>query len=193
MIFNIIAVIVSYFLGNINPAILVSRALGGDIREKGSGNAGTTNMLRVYGKKAAAATFLIDILKGTAAVILGRLIGGDAVSYACGFACICGHIWPAVWGFRGGKGIATGFGVLLGIAPAYAICELLVAILFFVTTKMISPGSLAAAFAMPALAREFAPGFGPYAFVLMCIVFFKHRSNIKRLLKGEESKVSFKK
>lgn len=193
MIFKVLAVIVSYLLGNINPAILVSRALGGDIREKGSGNAGTTNMLRVYGKKAAAATLLIDIFKGTLAVIIGRFAGGESLAYACGFAAICGHIWPAVWGFKGGKGIATGLGIILGISPLYALCELAIAVIFFVTTKMVSPGSLAAAAALPILALKFAPGFKYYALVMALIVIFKHRSNIKKLINHEESKLSFKK
>ena len=87
-LWSILACIAAYFLGNINPAILVSRVLGGkegDIRKQGSGNPGTTNMLRVYGKKAAGVTLLIDVLKGVVAVLIGRAIGGEPLAYLCGF------------------------------------------------------------------------------------------------------------
>ena len=195
-VWTIAACIAAYFLGNVSPAILVSRALGGkegDIRKQGSGNPGTTNMLRVYGKKAAAVTLLIDVLKGVAAVLIGRAAGGEPLAYLCGFLVEIGHMYPVCWGFKGGKGIATGLGVLLAISPLYGLLELAAAVVFFVTTKMVSVGSLVAAVAMPLLALHFAPGFFWYAVVLAAIVIYKHRSNIKRLINHEESKISFKK
>ena len=191
-----IACLAAYFLGNINPAILVSRAIGGaegDIRKQGSGNPGTTNMLRTYGKKAAAVTLLIDVLKGVVAVLIGRALGGESLAYLCGFLAEIGHMFPVCWGFKGGKGIATGLGILLAISPVYGLCELGIAVVAFVATKMVSPGSLAAAIALPILARVFAPGFFWYALALGVIVIYKHRSNISKLMRGEESKISFKK
>ena len=109
-----VAVIIAYFLGNINPAILIGRLHGVDIKKVGSGNAGTTNVLRVLGKKAAAETLLVDIGKGVIAVLIGKLIGGMIMNDPgmlgawCAVAVFAGHIWPAVFGFKGGKGIATG-------------------------------------------------------------------------------------
>ena len=187
------ACVAAYFLGNLSPAILVSRVLGGDIREQGSGNPGTTNMLRVYGKKAAAVTLLIDVLKGVAAVLIGRALGGEPLACLCAFLVEIGHMYPICWGFKGGKGIATGLGVLLTISPVYGLLELAIAVALFVATKMVSPGSLAAAAAMPLLAHVFAPDFFWYALALAVIVIFKHRSNIGKLIRHEESKISFKK
>ena len=195
-VWAILAAVAAYFLGNISPAILVSRAIGGkegDIRKQGSGNPGTTNMLRVYGKKAAAVTLLIDVLKGVAAVLIGRAVGGAPLAYLCGFLAEMGHMYPVCWGFKGGKGIAPGLGILLAIPPVYGLLELAVAVIFFVTTKMVSPGSLAAAAALPILAHFFAPGFFWYALILGVIVIYKHRSNIRKLINHEESKISFKK
>ena len=195
-VWAIAACVAAYFLGNISPAILVSRAIGGkdgDIRKQGSGNPGTTNMLRVYGKKAAAVTLLIDVLKGVVAVLIGRALGGEPLAYLCGFLAEMGHMYPVCWGFKGGKGIATGLGILLAISPVYGLLERAVAVIFFVATKMVSPGSLAAAVALPILAHFFAPGFFWYALILGVIVIYKHRSNIRKLINHEESKISFKK
>ena len=195
-VWAIAACAAAYFLGNISPAILVSRMLGGkegDIRKQGSGNPGTTNMLRVYGKKAAAVTLLIDVLKGVAAVLIGRALGGEPLAYLCGFLVEIGHMYPVCWGFKGGKGIATGLGVLLAISPLYGLLELALAVIFFVATRMVSPGSLAAAAGLPVLAHFFAPGFFWYAVALAVIVIYKHRSNIRKLINHEESKISFKK
>ncbi|MBR5981387.1 MAG: glycerol-3-phosphate acyltransferase, partial [Firmicutes bacterium] len=119
--------------------------------------------------------------------------GGEPLAYLCGFLVEIGHMYPICWGFKGGKGIATGLGVLLAISPLYGLLELAAAVVFFVTTKMVSVGSLVAAVAMPLLALHFAPGFFWYAVVLAAIVIYKHRSNIKRLIDHEESKISFKK
>ncbi len=148
-LFPMFAIVVSYFLGNISPAILIGRAMGVDIRKEGSGNAGTTNALRVLGKNAAAAVLTIDILKGVAAVLLGRYIGGQEIAMACGFAVFAGHIWPAVFGFRGGKGIATGFGVTIALEPMLGLVELVAAVFFLVTTKRVSVGSIAAGALLP--------------------------------------------
>lgn len=192
-IFWICAIVAAYFIGNISPAILISKAAGIDIRKEGSGNAGTTNMLRVMGKKAAAATLIIDILKGVAAVLIGRFVGGDNLAVVCGLAVFIGHIWPAVFGFRGGKGIATGFGVLLTIHTAVGLICLGIAAVGVIAARRISVGSLLAAVSLPFLAYFYLPDYIGLLTLMAAIVLLKHRSNIKRLLKGEEPKISFKK
>lgn len=191
-LFPIAAIIISYFLGNISPAILIGRAMGIEIRKEGSGNAGTTNVLRVLGKKAAAATLVIDILKGVTAVLLGKYIGGQEVAMACGLAAFLGHIWPVLFQFRGGKGIATAFGVVLTIQPLLGLIELVVAVVFLLISRRVSVGSMAAGLCLPFIAYYFNEDYMLWAAVMAVIVLFKHRKNFIRLVKGEEPKVSFK-
>ena len=192
-IWSIAAIILSYFIGNISPAILISRMMGIDIRKEGSGNAGTTNVLRVLGKKAAAATLAIDICKGVVAVLIGQYAGGLEISLACGMAVFLGHIWPLAFGFRGGKGIATGFGIALALNPLFGLTELAVAMVFFITTKRVSVGSIVAAIMFPIAGYLFNPKFLLFGIAMAAIVLFKHRKNIIRLIHGQEPKVSFKK
>ncbi len=191
-LFPIAVIVISYFLGNISPAILIGRSMGIDIRKEGSGNAGTTNVLRVLGKKAAAATLAIDILKGVAAVLLGKYIGGQEIAMACGLAAFLGHIWPVVFQFRGGKGIATAFGVVLTVEPLLGLIEAAVALGFLLISRRVSVGSIAAGICLPFAAYYFGQEYLIWASVMAAIVLYKHRKNIVRLLKGEEPKVSFK-
>lgn len=195
---SIAAIIISYFIGNISPAILIGRMMGIEIRKEGSGNAGATNVLRVLGKKAAAATLIIDILKGSAAVLIGQYIGIQGfgiqgLAMYCGLAALIGHIWPAVFQFRGGKGIATAFGVVLALAPLLGLIEAAIALVFMLLSKRVSVGSLAGAIVLPFAGYYFDPDFLPVMVIMAIIVIFKHRANIKRLLKGEEPKANFKK
>lgn len=187
------AVIFSYLIGNISPAILIGKMAGVEIRSQGSGNAGTTNVLRVLGKKAAVATLLIDILKGVAAVLIGRYLGGQSLVMVCGLAAFLGHIWPAVFGFRGGKGIATAAGIILTVEPLMGLIEAAIALSLIAATRWVSLGSLTAALLLPVVAYFFDPKYTLWAAVMAVIVFIKHRANLKRLLRGEESKISFKK
>ena len=189
----ILLVVVCYFIGNISPAILIGRMKGIDIRKEGSGNAGTTNVLRVLGKKYAVATLLIDILKGVVAVAIGRYIGNQNIALACGIAALVGHIWPIVFGFRGGKGIATAFGVLVTLEPLLGLIEAVIALIFMIVSRRVSVGSLAAAVILPFAAYYFNPEYLIPMIGVAVIVIFKHRANIKRLLKGEEPKVNLKK
>lgn len=191
-LFPIAAIVLSYLLGNISPAILIGRAMGIDIRKQGSGNAGTTNVLRVLGKKAAAATLVIDILKGVAAVLLGKYIGGQGLAMVCGIVVMVGHIWPLVFQFRGGKGIATAFGVVLTLEPLLGLIEAVAALIFMLVSQRVSVGSLAAAVLLPFAAWYFDPAYVPATAVMAAIVIWKHRANIKRLIKKEEPKVNFK-
>ena len=191
------AVAMSYLLGDISPAILIGRAHGIDIKKEGSGNAGTTNVLRTLGKSAALVTLVIDISKGLVAGFLGRLVGnvyfdGSLLPAAiCATAALAGHIWPAFFGFKGGKGVATAFGALTAISPALGFSALGVVALIVIITKRVSCGSVAGAAAAPFLAHIFAPETTSVVVLLACIVIIKHRANIKRMIHGEEPKLSF--
>ncbi|PKM85342.1 MAG: acyl-phosphate glycerol 3-phosphate acyltransferase [Firmicutes bacterium HGW-Firmicutes-11] len=185
--------IIAYLIGNISPAILISRAAGIDIRTKGSGNAGTTNMLRVMGKKAALITLVIDVFKGVIAVVIGRAVGGEGLAVLCGLFVFVGHIWPALFEFRGGKGIATGLGLLLAIKPMLGLICLAAAAVGLLLTRRVSVGSLLAAILLPFLGYWLVPDYWFFLLIISIVIFIKHRSNIKRLLKGEEPKFNLKK
>jgi glycerol-3-phosphate acyltransferase PlsY len=199
MIINVIAVLISYFIGNVSPAILLGKLYGVDIKKEGSGNAGTTNVLRVLGKKAAAATLMIDILKGVIAVLLAKYFCEPEVALICGLAVFCGHIWPAAFKFKGGKGVATAFGVMMAVYPLLGLSALVIVLVVILITRRVSAGSLVGAALLPALAFIFNPddisqtAFLLWSGALAVIVIIKHRSNLLRLLKGQEPKLSFKK
>lgn len=189
----LIALVCAYLMGSISPAILISKALGKDIRLCGSGNAGTTNMLRTYGKTAAAATLLVDALKGAAAVALGRFLGGELCACWCLAFAMIGHIFPIYFGFKGGKGVAAAIGALLVLSPSIAGVMLVIALSIMAATRMVSAGSVIAAAALPFTAWFLKPEFLPVAAAMAALVIFKHRSNIGRILRGEESKLDFSK
>ena len=189
----ILSILIAYLLGNLSGAMILSRLRGDDIRKHGSGNAGTTNVLRSYGTGWAVATLLMDVLKGVAAVLIGRALYGSTGAYAAAVMVVVGHIWPAVWGFKGGKGIATALGVLLTVDWRLGLLALAVALAVMFATQRVSPGSIVGAIAAPFLAWKLVPGFVPYVAVLALIVIIKHWPNIKRIFKGEEPKVSLKK
>ena len=234
-----VAAVCTYFLGNVNPAILIGRAQGVDIREQGSGNAGTTNALRSLGKKAGALTFAIDVVKGWAGYFvpmyffLGVALGNEGIisgmvssqssaadaalalwteaSYTpamlCGLCVVLGHMYPAVFGFRGGKGVATVFGVLLAASWAYALILLAVVVVFTAIFRRVSLSVLiAVAVALALVFFGYAQAtdiiyytgfmrFNAYMplwiIILLALVVWKHRGNIKRLLTGTEPKLSF--
>ncbi len=211
MIIIIIALAVGcYFLGDISPARLVGRLYGVDITKEGSGNPGTTNVLRVLGKKAALFTLAIDVLKGVVPVLLARGVAsaagldfrtGALLSLIFAMAAFLGHIWPVLYGFKGGKGIATAFGISLAIRPFMGLILLLCALAGMVLTKKVSFGSIVGAICFPILCWFLVPSYSEalggiylaWAIVLAAIAIFRHRSNIVRLARGEESNISFKK
>lgn len=188
-----VVIIVAYLIGNISPAILLGRAKGIDIKKEGSGNAGTTNVLRVLGKKYAVATLIIDILKGTVAVLLGRWICGDAVASWCVAAVFAGHVWPVVFNFKGGKGVATAFGALVGYNPVIGFTALGIVALGVLISRRMSFGSVLGAATFPAVAYYFDPEFLVMGTVLAVLIIIKHRANIVRLVKGQEPKLGEKK
>ena len=186
----IIVAIVSYFLGNISPAILVGRLHGIDIRKEGSGNAGTTNVLRVLGVKAAVATLAIDVLKGYVAVRIGLNYGdiGAMIAFIC---VVYGHIFPALYKFKGGKGVATSLGAALALDWPSAFALILIAIAVTALSRKMSLGSITAAVSYPFLIEYYYSSVLPMAIVLAVTVIVMHRSNIQRLIRKEEPSLSF--
>lgn len=211
--YYIIMGIIAYLIGSVNFSILISKKVAGfDLREKGSGNAGTTNMLRTVGKGAAVVTLILDILKGVVAIYVAILYGNIVSKLAnlqvdnsilvqiAGIFVILGHTYPIYFGFKGGKGVATSLGILLTTNYQIGLICLVFAIVLMILTKMVSVGSLGAAILFPVLtlflAKEnfIVPGnYIVYSIIIALIVIFNHRSNIKRLLNGTENKISFKK
>lgn len=189
----IASILVGYLVGNLSSAIILSRTfLGQDVRKYGSGSAGATNMFRAYGKKWGAFTLLLDILKGVIATLLGKWIGGESLGLVCmafaGSFVIIGHDWPALYGFRGGKGAATSIGVMLVVNPWIAISCLLLALLIAWITRYMSVGSLISIF----IGCLYAVIFEPLPIKCLFIVIFildvwQHRANIVRLIHGEEN------
>ena len=188
-----VSVVISYFIGNISPATIVGKLHGVDIRKEGSGNPGTTNVLRTLGVKAAACTLLIDVLKGVIPVLAGRLIGGEALACFCGTAAFFGHIWPVCFGFKGGKGVATGFGVIVAFNWPTSIVCLATALAGALISRRMSVGSIAAAVAFPIMFFFVKPYYLIWSVCLAVIVLWRHRANIVRLVKGEEPPMSFSK
>lgn len=187
MVFKIIVIIAAYFIGSISPAILLSKAKCIDIKKEGSGNAGTTNVLRVLGKKAALITLICDILKGAVPTLIGMIFG---VECWCAIFAFIGHIWPVYYKFRGGKGAATAVGAVLALDWRIALLCLLVAAIFLLVSRRMSVGTLVAAVEFPILAAFLHPDILTPALVIAAIVIMKHKSNIERLIKGEEPKMS---
>ncbi|MDR0688585.1 MAG: glycerol-3-phosphate 1-O-acyltransferase PlsY [Prevotellaceae bacterium] len=196
----------AYLLGSIPSAVWIGKLLYGvDVREHGSGNAGTTNVLRVLGAKAAIPVFAVDTLKGLLAVLAAYLVPGvdrsaeffGVVKIACGLLAVVGHMYPVFAGFRGGKGVATTLGVAIAIQPVGALVALGVFAAVFAATRYVSLGSLCAGLSFPPvvifLLRE--PKLSIRIFVIFAclLLFYTHRKNIRRLLSGTEPKTSFKK
>lgn len=211
-------IILSYLVGSIPNSILISKLVRGiDIRNYGSGNAGGSNVFRVLGWKWGILTILLDALKGAIAVILVARFYLDRfpfnnvtpfddftlVQIICGVAAVIGHVWTLFAGFKGGKGIATGLGVLIMIVTVDMALALGVFFLVVGFSRYISLGSLAAAVSVPLIMIIRENIFNvdirgyhtilPFAILLALFVIYTHRSNIERLLQGSERKVSFSK
>ncbi|HZX46979.1 MAG TPA: glycerol-3-phosphate 1-O-acyltransferase PlsY [Clostridia bacterium] len=192
----IVSSLIGYLVGNINGGYIIGKAVGGiDIREHGSKNAGATNVNRVLGSKPAAMALAIDLLKGVVAVVAGRVLGGDDMgAIAAGVAVVCGHNWPVFLSFKGGKGIATSLGVLISLDYRAALILLAVWVSIIIITRYVSLASVVCALLYPVLVMAFRLSVEMTAFSLVMSAFalLRHRENIKRLLRGQESKVSIK-
>ena len=205
----IIVGLVAYLIGSISFSIIISKKMAGfDVREKGSGNAGATNMLRSVGKKAAALTLLGDALKGVVAILFAILVGAIAKNsdrsllvQIAGILVVVGHTFPVFFGFKGGKGVATSLGVLLMTNWKIGLICLVFALVLMALTRMVSMGSVGAAILFPVLVLFIntnfivseGSGYFLYSVFLAVLVAFNHRSNIQRILNGTENKLSFKK
>ena len=199
--------IIAYAIGSINFSVIFSRKFAGfDVREKGSGNAGTTNMLRTVGKKAAVITLVCDILKGIVSILIALLIGyfvkdvnKAILVQIAGFFAIFGHTFPIFFEFRGGKGVATALGVILLTNWQIGLICLAFALILIIITKMVSLGSIMAAILFPVLTifiqtNYIEPGnYIIFGIAVGLLVVFNNRKNLKRILEGNENKISFKK
>ena len=207
MVAYIVVAILSYLIGSINFSIIISKKVAGfDVREKGSGNAGTTNMLRTVGKKAALITLVCDILKGVISILLALLIGKIAkeannsiLVQIAGILVIIGHTFPIFFKFKGGKGVATAVGVLLTTNWQIGLICLIFGLVLIALTRMVSLGSITAAILFPILVLFIKTNYIVegnyfiYSLIIAVMVVFNHRENEKRLLSGTENKLSFKK
>lgn len=194
----ILVIFIGYIVGCFSPSYYFGKIFKNkDIRDYGSGNAGTTNALRVFGKKFGILTFIMDIVKGALAVLIGRwLMGFDGGLLAAIFV-VLGHNWPVFLGFKGGKGIATSFGVLLMIHWQIGIIAFIIFIAVIALTRYVSLGSISATlFAPLALIitnRTASKNLYLTMIFLGILALYRHKENIKRLLKGEENKLGGKK
>jgi glycerol-3-phosphate acyltransferase PlsY len=214
MLLNLLVLLSGYLLGSIPAGWLAGRWLAGiDLRQQGSGSTGATNVLRVVGKGPALVVFLIDVLKGTAAVLLAKAVleplgtplGSqtwllDSVVVACGLAALAGHSFPIWLGGKGGKAVATGLGMLLGLATPVGLACFGVFLAVLSVSRIVSLSSIAAAAALPLLMLGWfaTEGLGlrwPYlilALLTSVLVIVRHRANIQRLLAGTEPRLGQK-
>lgn len=208
----IIVAIISYLIGSIMFSVIFTKKIAGfDVRTRGSGNAGSTNVLRTAGKKVAIITLICDILKGVVAVLIGYIVGkltkasvetSQMLILTAGVMVVLGHTFPIFFKFKGGKGVATSLGVLLMINWKIGLICLVFALLIMAVSRMVSLGSISAAILFPVLcifinenylikANHF--GYVLFGIILCLLVVFNHRSNLKRMINGKENKLSFKK
>jgi glycerol-3-phosphate acyltransferase PlsY len=185
--------LLAYLLGSVSSAVVIARIMGlQDPRDVGSGNPGATNILRYGGKVAAILTLAGDILKGVIAVLIARALTTDDVIIALtGFAAFLGHLFPVFFGFRGGKGVATALGVWFALSPPVGLALLATWVLMAVLFRYSSLAALTASVAAPLYVAWLAPGL-PYLATMMvmsAILVFRHRSNIRNLLAGTETKI----
>lgn len=183
-----LVVLCGYLLGSISFSILISRLRGSDVRTRGSGNAGATNMARVYGLGVGVMTLLGDAFKACLALWLGWRLLGDWGIFAGGFSCLLGHCFPVFYGFKGGKGISSGAAIALAIDWRVFLTVVVVFAVFAVPSRKVSLGSVCGAIAIFPAALVFQDSLPKIllAGLGMALVVFQHRENIARLIKGTE-------
>lgn len=200
----IFALLSAYLLGSIPSAVWIGKLLKGiDIRHHGSGNAGATNMIRVLGTGIGVFVLIVDMLKGFIAVRLAAQFpdavlftnGQDVLMVLMAMMAVLGHIFPVFAGFKGGKGVATFMGTALGLFPATFLCTIVVFLIIFLTTRLVSLGSIISGISMPILAGwsfHESPVMVAYAVIVALVIPITHRANILRLLDGTEKRLSLK-
>jgi len=190
---SLLLILISYFIGNFSTSYFVGKLFAKiDIRDHGSGNAGSTNVLRTLGKKAAALTLLGDLLKGVLAIYLGKRFGTEFLALACGVAVVIGHNWPLILGFKGGKGIATTMGVALTIKPLTALLCISLGIVILYRYKYVSLASIVSISIFSLTMLIYGFNYFLFGLILAILAIYKHRENIKRLLDGNERKIGDK-
>lgn len=193
--FLIICAIIGYFLGSINWGVILSRKYGDDVRKHGSGNAGATNMMRTYGKKAGAKTLGLDFLKATVASFAGRILLGVMGAYIAGLFCIIGHAYPLFFKFKGGKGVVTITAMCIWTEWKTFFVLLVIYAIVIIGYKMVSMASCMVAALYPLILYMFI---GPHIGVIVALiagalVVYFHRANIRRIMNHTESKLDFHK
>lgn len=189
--YGLILVVLCYFIGAIPFSYLVSLLKGVDIRTRGSGNVGATNVLRALGPVAAAAALAADLLKGVAAAWIGTMAGGEWLVVGCAFAAVVGHCYPIFLRFKGGKGVATSAGIILYLMPRELLIMLVVFLVVVALLRYVSLGSITVAVLLPVLALAMKE---PFELLILCLlmaalVVYRHRENIQRLSSGTEPKL----
>jgi len=193
-----LVLLAAYLLGSIPSGYLAGRWCAGiDLRQLGSGSTGATNVLRQVGKGPALVVFLVDVLKGTAAVLLAKALLGPAAHgwvVAAGLGALAGHSWPLWLGGKGGKAVATGLGMLLGLVPAVGLACFGIFLALFSFSRIVSLASLGAAFSLPLLmlAAGAPPAYLALGLLAGLLVIWRHRTNLQRLLSGTEPRVGSK-
>ena len=201
MLGYILIAIVAYLLGNISTSYIIAKRIAGiDIRTQGSGNAGSTNVLRTLGKKAGLLTFLGDVLKGALAVLVACIVSKfmpiDTLTakYVAVIGVVAGHNWPAFLGFRGGKGVATSLGAMLAVHPVAALTCFAVFGVVVLVTKYVSLGSVVGIACSPLVVYLMGKKEAiPVTTFLALSVIYTHRENLKRVFSGTERKIGEKK
>ena len=194
---NLLILFLGYLFGSFPSGYLAGRiAKGVDIRSLGSGSTGATNVLRHIGKRAAIAVFLIDVFKGVLSILLAKyFLLNDSWQVAIGLSTLIGHIWPVWLNWRGGKAVATGLGIFLGLSLQVGLATLGIFILMITLFRIVSLASISAVLALPLIMFLSFQGSSvsiPYLIVsllAMTLVFWRHRENIARLIKGKEPKI----
>lgn len=194
----------SYLIGSISPSIILGRILKGtDIREHGSGNAGSTNVFRVLGKGAGISVLVLDILKGYFTVKYLSPLAGDTphlsitlIAILSGCATVTGHVWTVFHSFRGGKGVNTATGVLFALIPIPTILAAGIFLIVLFTTRYVSLGSIISSLSLPVILtiQKVRGIYVPFELIIFSIIIplfilYTHRSNIKRLIRGEENRI----
>ena len=207
MLTYIVIGIIAYLIGSISFSVIISKKMAGfDVREKGSKNAGSTNVLRTVGKKAAVITLLCDVLKGVVAVLIAYIVGKfvDNVDRAilvqvAALCVVIGHTFPIFFKFKGVKGVATSLGIVLLLNWQIGLICLVFALVLMILTRMVSLGSISAAILFPVLTIFITENYlveGNYiifGILLAAFVVYNHRANVKRILTGTENKLNFNK
>ncbi len=185
--------IFSYLLGSVPSGLIIGKLSGLDVRKAGSGNIGATNVARLLGKKVGLLTLVADTAKGLVPILLAQQIGlNDPVTALVGIAAFLGHVYPIFLKFKGGKGVATGFGVLLGLAPLATMILLVIFAALAFMTRIVSLSSMVSAVAAPLVLWLFyyAPTYIIMAALIAIMIVFRHSANIQRLLNGSEPRFS---